>query len=431
MLHNLAQHIQKNLPLLEGKKLLIAVSGGIDSVVLTHLLHCLKFSVSIAHCNFNLREKDSDLDEQFVINLGKNLNIKTFTKSFNISEKGSIQVLARNLRYQWFKELMQENAFNYVLTAHHADDNLETFLINLSRGSGLEGLTGIPAINNNIARPLLPFSRQEILDYATTNKLSWREDKSNATTKYTRNKIRHKIAPVLKEINPSFLENFTKTISHLKGSKQIIEDHIETVSLKTTTKENAILKIDITKILTLSNPKAYLYELLKDFNFTDWNVLLKLLSAQSGKKIYSETHLLLKDRNFLLLQKKEVSNDKITRYFITEKDTKITHPISLNLKQVSKSTANTLETIYVDKESLNFPLSVRKWEHGDFFYPTGMTGKKKVSKYFKDKKISLLEKENIWLLCNNNNDIIWVMNHRVDRRFSVTKNTSEILKISF
>ena len=434
MLQKLSNHINNNLPILKDKKLLIAISGGIDSVVLTHLLSTLKFNISLAHCNFNLRPIECDLDEEFVKKLGKNLNTEVFTIHFNTTEfakenKQSTQIAARNLRYDWFNELIDKHQFDYILTAHHADDNLETFLINLTRGAGLDGLTGIPEINGNIVRPLLKFSRNDILAFVKENNISWREDKSNASTKYIRNKIRHQILPVLKEINPSLLETFAKTTDHLKESQQIIEDKIDEVAIEIISTENNILKIDISKAEQLSNPKAYLYQLLKDYHFTEWNDVANLLSAQSGKKIITKTHTLLKDRSFLLLSK-NISSNIVEKFFIEENVTEITNPIHLKIEEVTEIATENKQTIYVNHQSLQFPLTLRKWQNGDFFYPSGMKGKKKLSKYFKDEKLSLLEKQNTWLLCNNNDDLIWVINHRKDNRFKVSSQTKHFLKIS-
>ncbi|WP_218597784.1 tRNA lysidine(34) synthetase TilS [Polaribacter sp. NJDZ03] len=434
MLKKLENHIHQNLPFLKDKKLLIAISGGVDSVVLAHLLSTLKFNISLAHCNFNLRPIECDIDEDFVKNLGKNLNTKVFTIHFNTTQfakenKQSTQIAARNLRYDWFNELIEKHQFDYILTAHHADDNLETFLINLTRGAGLDGLTGIPEINGNIIRPLLKFSREEILTFVKENNISWREDKSNASTKYIRNKIRHQILPVLKEINPSLLETFEKTTAHLKESQQIIEDRINEISAETIATENNISKIDISKIEKLSNPKAYLYQLLKDYNFTEWNDVADLLSAQSGKQVISKTHTLLKDRNFLILTKKGLS--AVETIFEIDKDTvEITNPIHLKIEEVQEKSTENKQTIYIDKQNLQFPLTLRKWQDGDFFYPSGMTGKKKLSKYFKDEKFSLLQKQNTWLLCNNDNAIIWVVEYRKDNRFDTNKKNNTLLKIS-
>ena len=435
MLQKLSQHINKNLSFLKEKKLLIAISGGIDSVVLTHLLSVLNFDISLAHCNFNLRGKESDLDEEFVIQLGEKLNLNLFKIHFKTEEiaksnKQSTQVAARELRYNWFQKIIEQNSFDYVLTAHHADDNLETFLINLTRGSGLDGFTGIPEKNSNIIRPLLRFSRETILAYAKNNDIDWREDKSNASTKYIRNKIRHKILPVLKEINPSLLESFAKTSEHLKESQQIIEDRIEKIALEVISVEQNSTKINIKKISQLSNPKAYLYQLLNKYNFTEWNDVYQLLSAQSGKQIFSRTHTLLKDRDFLVLSKIDFSAALEMTFQIQKNTSEITEPIHLKFESVQKKSIENKQTIYINKQHLVFPLQLRKWQNGDFFYPSGMAGKKKLSKYFKDEKISLLEKQNIWILCNNNDEIIWVVNHRQDNRFIAKEATKDLFKIT-
>ena len=323
MLVKLEKHINVKFPFLKDKKILVAISGGIDSVVLTQLFSILNFDISLAHCNFKLRGEESDLDEGFVCNFAKKNNKNYFTTSFNTKEfaqknKQSMQVAARNLRYSWFQEVMRENCFDFLLTAHHADDNLETFLINLIRGSGLNGFTGIPEINENIVRPLLIFSRDEIIKYAKDSKIVWREDKSNSSTKYIRNKIRHKVVPVLKDINPGLLETFSKTIENLDGSKQIINDRVLDISsdilFKTKVDSLEIIKIAILEINKLSNPKAYLYQLLKQYNFTEFNDIFNLLTSQSGKQIFSKTHAVLKDRDFLILS--EIKEKKNFRYIL-------------------------------------------------------------------------------------------------------------------
>ncbi|SDS42862.1 tRNA(Ile)-lysidine synthase [Polaribacter sp. KT25b] len=438
MLQKFKEHINLNFPFLKDKKLLIAISGGIDSVVLTHLFSDLNFDISLAHCNFKLREKESDLDEEFVKSLAQKTSNQIFTIKFNTQEfaqknKLSTQIAARELRYNWFQKIIKKNNFDYVLTAHHADDNLETFLINLTRGSGLDGFTGIPKINGNIVRPLLAFSREEILAFAKANNIDWREDKSNASTKYIRNKIRHKVLPVLKEINPNLLKTFAKTVENLQESKQIIEDKIADISQKVIETDVStaleVTKINIDKLNQLSSPKAYLYQLLKEYNFTEWNDVYNLVSAQSGKQVFSKTHRLLKDRAFLLLSKTdEDKNHQDEHYFIYQDEKEIINPIHLILEDVQQKSTENKQTIYLDKDLLKYPLIVRKWQNGDYLYPLGMQGKKKLSKYFKDEKLSLLEKENTWLLCNNENEIIWVINYRQDRRFVNENNLKISLK---
>ena len=434
MIQKISNHINSNLPFLKGKKLLVAISGGIDSVALTHLLSELDFNISLAHCNFNLRGKESDLDEDFVNKLGSKLEIPVFTTQFNTEvfakeNKQSTQIAARSLRYNWFEKLEKEHSFDYVLTAHHADDNLETFLINLTRGTGLSGFTGIPEINGRIVRPLLTFSRREILTFIKENKIDWREDKSNAQTKYIRNKIRHKVVPFLKEINPSLLNTFAKTTEYLKESQHIIEDRIKKVASEVLTIDKNTIAINIQKVEKLSNPKAYLYQLLKAYNFTEWNDIYNLLYAQSGKQVLSKTHTLLKDRKSLVLFKNINSNNTET-IFIQKTELEITKPIHLKIENVIEKSRKNKEIIFIDTEKCVFPLQLRKWQNGDFFYPSGMTGKKKLSKYFKDEKFSLFEKLNTWLLCNNNNDIIWIIGHREDARFEMTSQTNSLFKIS-
>jgi tRNA(Ile)-lysidine synthase len=444
MLQKLSNIITENFPFLKDNKLLVAISGGIDSVVLTQLLSTLNFDISLAHCNFNLRGKESDLDEVFVKELAKKLDIKCFTISFETNKiakenKESTQITARNLRYSWFQEIIEEYCFDAVLTAHHADDNLETFIINLTRGSGLDGFTGIPEINGNIVRPFLKFSREEVLYFAKENNISWREDQSNASTKYVRNKIRHQVLPVLKEINPSLLETFSKTLAHLQESKQLIADRIETISKESmqpvdSSKNENSFKIDIKKIQELSNPKAYLFQLLKGYHFTEFKDIYKLLSAQSGKQVFSKTHVLLKDRHFLILHQRDTVSNVLEieekTFQIAENTVAIQHPIHLTFEEISTKSIQTKNIIYVSKKHLKFPLIVRKWQNGDYFYPSGMQGKKKISKYFKDEKVSLLEKQNKWLLCDANNAIIWVVGMRQDNRYQSAATASTYFKIT-
>lgn len=436
MLTQFSEHINTQFSFLKDKKLLIAISGGIDSVMLTHLLSQLNFTISLAHCNFRLRGKDADLDEIFVKNLAKQLQVSVFTKSFKTEtiakqEKLSIQLAARKLRYDWFDELIKEHKLDYILTAHHADDNLETFLINTIRGTGLDGLTGIPKKNKNIIRPLLPFSREQIENYAKENNIAWREDSTNAETKYLRNKIRHDVIPTLKELNPSLLTSFNQTIENLKGSRQIIDDSIEKISDEVVIPAEAgIQKFNIENLKKLENPKAYLYELLKEYGFTEWNDVTDLLDTQSGKQVVSKTHRLVKDRAFLLLT--ELSKEKLEQTFsVSESDIELKMQ-DFKLKLSSVKTRNPkLETqniVYTDKDKLKFSLTVRKWKNGDYFYPLGMQGKKRLSKFFKDEKMSLLQKEKIWLLCSAN-QIVWVIGKRLDDRYKITDTTTNILKI--
>jgi len=439
LLATFTEHINTNFSFLKNKKLLVAISGGIDSVVLVYLLNQLNFDISLAHCNFQLRGEDSDQDEKFVKKLADKLQLPIFTKSFATTEfakkeKLSIQLAARKLRYDWFKVIIKENKLDHILTAHHADDSLETFLINMIRGTGLDGLTGIPERNENILRLLLPFTREQIEKYAEDNTIVWRDDSSNVETKYVRNKIRHGVIPVLKELNPSLLTSFSKTLQNLKGSRQIIKDSIENIKgIVIIPTEAGIQKIDIEKLIEFNNPQAYLYELLNDFGFTEWNDIVDLLEAQSGKQIVSSTHRLVKDRDFLLLTDIDSTRlkEKEKTYEVYEKDRIVEiedFKLEVSYVKTVSIEGKTQNVAFIDRDKLKFPLIVRKWKNGDYFYPSGMQGKKKLSKFFIDNKMSVLQKEKIWLLCSAN-EIIWVIGKRLDDRYKAIVTTQNILKI--
>ncbi|MDP2685941.1 MAG: tRNA lysidine(34) synthetase TilS [Aequorivita sp.] len=430
MLVSFKKNIELNFTFLKGKKLLIACSGGLDSVVLTQLMKKLDYEIALAHCNFSLRGKESDGDEMFVIGLAKNLEIPVFAETFNTKKfaeekRISTQMAARDLRYNWFAEILKDFKYDYALTAHHLDDELETFFINLSRGTGLNGLTGIPKENNKIIRPLLNFSREEILQYAEANNLKWREDSSNKKTDYLRNKLRLEVLPKFKESSESLLKNFQKTQQNLQASQNIIEDYMALVFKLVVTEEVNSYKINIEKIKELPNTQALLYELLNGFGFTEWEDVSNLLDAQTGKQVFSKTHKLLKNRNELELT--EIGSEKITKEFlVSEKG--IASPIKLKIEPSKYIGETEKNLIFVASEKLVFPLTIRKWKSGDAFQPFGMKGKKKLSKFFKDEKISLTEKEKIWLLLSDEK-IVWVIGHRMDDRFKVTESTKKILKI--
>ncbi|WP_369825369.1 tRNA lysidine(34) synthetase TilS [Formosa sp. Hel1_31_208] len=415
-------------------KCLLACSGGLDSVVLTHLCHDLQLDITLAHCNFNLRDDESDADEAFVMDLADRLELEVFVESFDTEsyaseERLSIQMAARELRYNWFYSLADAIGFDYILTGHHADDNLETFLINLTRGTGINGLIGIPKINENIVRPLLPFSRETLESYATLNRLKWQEDSTNASDKYLRNKLRHQVIPVLKEINPELLESFKSTLAHLNDTADIVEESLNAVT------KRAIVDIDeshitfkISEFKKVNNQKAYLYEMFKDYGFTAWQDILELLDAQSGKQVLSDTHRLIKDRKHLILT--HIKRKTEEELLISDAENKVQTPAGILLFDKANALAGTQKTsILVDKDKLDFPLVVRRWKTGDVFHPLGMNGKKKLSKYFKDEKLSLVAKENAWLLCSKNN-IVWVIGRRADERFKVINQTKHILRIS-
>ncbi|MCM4155637.1 tRNA lysidine(34) synthetase TilS [Gramella sp. AN32] len=425
--------IKTRFPYLCTNKILLAISGGVDSVVLAHLCASSKLDFSMAHCNFNLRDEESDGDENFVVDLADSLNVEIFTENFDTekfaSDKGiSIQMAARELRYTWFKELASNLHYDYILTAHHANDNLETFLINLIRGTGPEGLTGIKAENNNVIRPLLHFSRKEIESFARKQKYKWREDSSNASEKYLRNKIRHSMVPLMEEINPQLLESFAKTQRYLRSNLDLVDDYMSLLYPKLIQKKDFGYAIELTYLKKLPNQKEILYQLLKSFGFTEWNDIYNLINAQSGKVVFSETHRLIKDRDQLLLTHNQ-SGDKQKHYSVEKNENYVILPMgTLAISKVSKLGTPAKNCIFVPKSKLQFPICIRKWQKGDFFYPFGMSGKKKLSRFFKDEKFSLPEKENTWILASGE-EIVWVINHRMDNRFAVSEEDSAILKL--
>jgi tRNA(Ile)-lysidine synthase len=432
MFQKFKNHIHSNFSYLQDKKLLVATSGGVDSMVLVHLFQKLNFNFALAHCNFQLRNLESDADEEFVSNYAEQHKIPCFIKNFdtiNYSEihKLSTQVAARNLRYNWFNEILEQENFDYIITAHHADDVAETFMINFSRGTGLEGLLGIPSKNGNIIRPMLPFSRKEIENYASENQLQWREDSSNASDKYVRNKIRHHLVPVFKEINDSFLQSFQNTLEHLNQQQSLVDDAVLLVYEKVVSEEKKQLKINIAALLNYSNYKAYLYQWLHKYGFTAWNDVYDLVHSQSGKQIFSENYVLLKDRDCLLLSQKTTDFNTIVFHSITE----ITNfPLNFSFCNFSNISNQNKNVIFVAESKLQFPLTIRKWNSGDYFYPAGMQGKKKVSKYFKDEKFTLFQKQQAFIL-ESNNKIVWIIGHRSDERFKSENTNQNIIQITY
>lgn len=429
-------HIKLNFPNLFKDRILLACSSGIDSMVMTHLCQKLNLNITLAHCNFCLRGHESNLDEAFVVDYASKQDILVFSKQFDTqsfvdNSKYSIQMAARELRYNWFQSLSEQHQFSCVLTAHHADDNLETFLINLSRGSGLDGLVGIPEKNGIFLRPLLPFSRDQILQYAQKHQIEWREDSSNVSLKYQRNQLRHKLVTVLKEIYPNILESLTKTQSHLEASKELLESHIHDIEEQVIVKTNlGEIHFDINALKALKSMPLYLFPLFNKYGFSDWKALSKLLDGQSGKKLLSKTHTLIKNRQVLIL----FSNDLPTatsQKIESHNDIAFIENLGCHLKidKVSVLDSPDTNTIYVDFDKLQFPLELRPWKNGDYFYPKGMEGKKKISKFFKDEKMSLSEKDKTLLLCSDA-QVVWVVGKRQDARFIASETDALMCKIS-
>ena len=434
MIEKFQSHLLNNFPFLSGKKLLLATSGGLDSMVMAHLFKTLNFDIALAHCNFQLRGNESLEDQFFVQNYAEANDIPVFitqfdTQSFAIDYKLSIQVAARELRYNWFYELLEKENFDYILTAHHADDTIETFLIHLIRGSGLEGFTGIPAQNESVIRPLLAFSREEISNYAAANVVQWHEDSSNSSDKYLRNKVRHDIVPLLKELNPSFLTSFQNTQKYLNEAQVMVEDATIMIYQQVATEVNNEIHYNIDKLKILPNYKSYLYQWLKEYGFSAWDDIYELVDSQSGKQVFSNDFRLLKDRNTLVLAP-ITENNSTEVYYIEENQNEVSFPIKLTISNQNFVSNTDNSIIFVDADKLKFPLQLKRFEEGAIFQPFGMNGKsKKVSKLFKDEKLSLLQKENTWILYSNE-DIVWVIGIRQDERFKINIDTKNSLQIA-
>lgn len=422
----------------EKDKILLAVSGGIDSMVLCDIFLKLKYPFSMAHCNFHLRAEESNRDEEFVTQYAKEHNIELFKTSFDTysymeSEKKSLEMSARDLRYEWFDKIIEENNFDYLATAHHSDDSTETFIINLLRGTGIAGLHGILPKSKNIIRPLLFTTRKKITEYAIDNKLQHVEDSTNKDNSFTRNKIRNEIVPILREISPNFDTILRKDIERLRETEQVFRSVIDKVKETVLIKKDKHIEIEIDKLKSLYPIHIFLYEIFSEYGFNDAtiNAIYDSLDEISGKQFYSENYRVVKDRKYLFITKKD--NDKInTNYSINTYQTNITYPLHLHLELLKD-----LNFIKIPKEKnvgmfdydlLKFPLEIRHWKQGDTFYPFGLHGEKKLSDFFTNNKYSLIDKENQWILCSGE-DIVWIMGERIDDRFKITSKTKTIYKI--
>lgn len=423
----------------QSKNYLLAVSGGVDSMVLISIFQELELNFGVAHCNFQLRELEADLDTKLVEETTSDLNKKFYKVYFETkkyaSENGiSTQMAARDLRYNWFDEVATKNNYDYIVTAHHLNDQVETILLNLTRGTGIDGITGIKFLNKNIIRPLLSISKQEILAFAEKENVEYRNDKSNLSNKYKRNSIRNQVIPLLEELNPSFLKTMEKNIENFNSVAEIYNKSIEKeLSNSLITTENENFYINIEQLKSVSNSTNLLYEFIKKhgFNYSDSEQLIKSISDtyKSGKLFYSTTHSLLIDRKNLILSPiKEMINEE---FFISKENKIVTFPIKLTLKKLKKEELEIIankNVAFFDYNFLQFPLLIRKWKPGDYFYPFGGHGRKKLSDYFIDNKFSLLEKKETYVLVSAN-EIIWVIGHRSSERHKISSKTSQILEI--
>lgn len=433
MFQKFQEHWAENLPTLKDQKLLLALSGGVDSCTLLDL--CLKSGLvpAIAHCNFKLRGATSDADAVWIKNLahekGLKCHIQEFeTKTYATLNKVSIQMAARDLRYDWFATLCEQKGYDLVLVAHHADDAIETFMINAMRGSGLKGLLGIPERRGKICRPLLPFSRAAIKEYAEENKIEWREDDSNAKTDYLRNALRHEVIPAWKSRDSKFDLQFQDTLRYLGQAQAVLEDAVDDFKRNYFISFKEGFKIPVKALEKLTSLDYYLHALFAPFGFKHLADLKQLLHSQSGKQLFSNTHRLIKDRAHLLLTFSD--GGESDSYTINAENSRIDSPLKLIFTQEKAFKNGDSNSVLLDKSKLKFPLTLRKWEQSDYFYPNGLKGKKKLSKYFKDEKYSLLDKESQWLLCSDK-DIVWVIGKRADQRFLAHAFTEHIWQVRY
>ncbi|PVX51889.1 tRNA(Ile)-lysidine synthase [Balneicella halophila] len=410
--------------------LLIAVSGGLDSMVLLELCRQLYNSIAVVHCNFSLRNEASDDDEQLVREICKNHNLTLHTKKFDTISYAkenaiSIEMAARDLRYAYFDELCYKNDYDKILTAHHANDNAETLLLNLTKGTGIKGLTGIPRKRDNIVRPLLEFTRQELSDYATRNKLVYHVDATNKETIYQRNKIRHDVIPLLEEINPRAVKTLNADTERLQEVRDIYEEYIQE-KLETLIANNELL---IDDLISEKHSHSLLFEWLTPFGFSSTVIenILSNIEDTEEKHFKTAEHRLIKSRGKLYLTSLK-RNSKKDSFSVTKKG--IESPIHLKIEPFDGKIQADLCKAYFDLDKLQFPLQLRRWREGDRFFPFGMQGSKKVSELFKDKKLTTLAKENTWILCSGET-IIWVVGLRSDDRFKIMPQTKQAIKITW
>lgn len=419
-------------------KVLVGLSGGPDSMVLIHLLMQLGYNCIAAHCNFHLRGKDSDKDAAFVSKWCNENNIPLFTIDFDTEEyaatnKISIEMAARELRYNWFEKLRLEQNADVVGIAHHQDDSVETILINLIRGTGIKGLTGIPIVNKHIVRPLLQVSRRQIMDYLSSNKVPYVIDHTNEEEMYTRNIIRLKVLPTLKKLNPSVKNSIITTSNNLKEAEKIYNGYINQ-AIEEVLNNNLI---DIAKLKETYSPQSVLFEILSPIGFTSSVIedISNNLDSIPGKMYHADGFRLLKDRDYLIISDIELGElqNKDKEYLIYADSTDKNLPFSLTVHKEEYTPEFEIKRnkaiLHCDIDKLAFPLTLRRWKEGDWFVPFGMKGKKKLSDFFSDNKFSIFQKEETWVLLSDN-DVVWIVNHRADNRFRITEATNTVYTLS-
>lgn len=439
MLEKFRRFIQSNSLCHPGDRILLAVSGGVDSMVLLHLYIAAGYTPGIAHCNFHLRGAESDGDEKFVRSMAENFDLIFHQQDFDTEQfadksRISIQMAARKLRYRWFEEIRKKHGYKFIATAHNQDDVIETFFINLSRGTGIRGLTGIPVRSEKVIRPLLFASRESIVDYTTKHDIRFREDSSNASHKYLRNRLRHQLIPMLEEENPSFRNAMMDTILKLAETEKLYKQELDQLKKKLMRTEGERTRISIRDLSAFSAKRSILFEILSEYNFSSLAMedITHSLEGPSGKQFLSATHRIVKDREDLIITPLDQKEER--KYYLEHESGRISEPIDLEWMVVEHTETfhipNDRKIACLDLQKLHFPLMLRHWQTGDYFQPLGMDGMKKISDYLIDMKVSLPDKERTWMLTSENN-IAWVIGQRIDDRFKVRPETTQVLMMKF
>ncbi len=442
LLENFLKNIKDNDLFTAKDRLLLAVSGGVDSVVLCELCKHAGYDFIIAHCNFQLRGADSDRDEQFVLNLAANYGVefysKTFdTKSIAAQQKRSIEETARDLRYEWFHELLAEHKLSCIVTAHHADDNIETMAMKFFRGTGIKGLRGMLPKNGKIVRPLLFARKKQLEDHARANQMGFVTDSTNLEDTYTRNFFRNRLIPLFKAVYPSVEENLLNNIDRFSETEQLYQQAIDLHKKKLIEQKGNEFHIPVLKLKRSTPLRSIVYEIISDFNFTanQAEEVMALLDSETGKYVASSTHRVIRNRKWLIitpLAEKEAGTILIEEGMSNVQCSMFNIQLSISdfqalTSNLQLSTSNAIALL--DTGTIKYPLLLRKWKQGDYFYPLGMKKKKKLARFFIDNKLSKTEKEKVWVI-ESDKRIVWVVNHRIDERCKVTGNTKKVLKLS-
>ena len=409
------------------EKLILAVSGGKDSVVMAHLFHQLDYTFAIAHCNFKLRAEDSDEDENFVEELAHKLNVPFYSQSFDtktyaIENKLSIQMAARDLRYDWFDNLSKKEGYKKIVTAHHQDDAIETLLIKKSRKSSIGALQGIPVKNANIIRPFLTFSVKQIQNYILENSIEYREDKSNSSTHYQRNSIRKSLQNDSQAKRAKYLDEIERN----KNAYNKLLEKCERYKAKFCENKNNGIFLPFEYLLKQDEKQEILYELLKYYGPFSWRDIFSLIDSQVGRYVANTEFRIIRERQGLFLSK--ISMNLKEQHIININDKLLTYPISMKLSIIDISDFKLIKNsrlAALDYSKLDFPLILRHWRKGDFFVPLGMKGKKKISDYMIDEKFSSFQKENTWVICSLDT-IVCIVGHRINDEFKLVPETEKV-----